>query len=67
MKLISDIINVDHIILDLDVRDKFGVISKLLKTLKSCLEVIDIDKFAKDIERREKDFPTRGIVHIDTR
>ncbi len=58
MKLISDIINVDHIILDLEVGDNFEAISKLLDTLKSCSEVIDIDKFAKDIERREKDFPT---------
>ncbi len=58
MKLISDIINVDHIILDLEVGDKFEAISKLLDTLKSCSEVIDIDRFAKDIERREKDFPT---------
>ena len=58
MKLISDIINVDHIILDLDSGDKFHAISKLLTTLESCSEVIDINKFAKDIERREEDFPT---------
>ncbi len=58
MKLISDILSQDHIILDLEVGDKFEAIFKLLDTLKSCSEVIDIDKFAKDIERREKDFPT---------
>jgi PTS system fructose-specific IIC component len=58
MKIISDILTQDHIILDLNVNDKFRIISKLLKTLESCSEVIDIDKFAEDIERREKDFPT---------
>lgn len=58
MKLISDILNADHIILNLDTRDKFSAITKLLETLESCSEVIDIDKFAKDIERREEDFPT---------
>ena len=58
MKLISQILLKDHIMLDMDVPDKFSAISKLLDTLKSSSDIIDLDRFAKDIERREKDFPT---------
>jgi fructose-specific phosphotransferase system IIA component len=58
MKWISEILTTDHIILDLNVQDKFEAISKLIKTLDDCSEVIDQEKFANDIVQREKDFPT---------
>ena len=58
MKLISEILTVERIILDLDVDDKYDAISKLIKTLGNCSEVIDQEKFAKDIVQREEDFPT---------
>jgi PTS system fructose-specific IIC component len=58
MKAISEILTPDQVILDLKVDDKFQVISQLIKTLEDCPEVVDRDKFARDIVKREEDFPT---------
>ena len=58
MKQISEIITTDHIVLDLDVTDKFDAISALIKTLGNSDDVIDQIKFTEDIIQREKDFPT---------
>lgn len=58
MKLISEILTVERIILDLEVDDKYDAISKLIKTLGNCSDVINQEKFAKDIVQREEDFPT---------
>jgi fructose-specific phosphotransferase system IIA component len=58
MKQISEIITTDHIVLDLDVKDKFDAISALIKTLGNSDDVIDQAKFTADIIQREKDFPT---------
>jgi PTS system fructose-specific IIC component len=58
MKRISEILTAKNIILDLEANDKFKVISKLVKVLEDCPEVINTEQFAKDIVRREDDFPT---------
>jgi fructose-specific phosphotransferase system IIA component len=58
MKQISEIISTDHIVLDLDVKDKFDAISVLIKTLGSSDHVVDQAQFARDLIQREKDFPT---------
>jgi len=58
MKQISEILTTGHIVLDMKANDKFKVISMLVKVLKDCPEVINTEQFAKDIVRREDDFPT---------
>jgi PTS system fructose-specific IIC component len=58
MKLISEILTPDHIVLGLEASDKFNVISMLVDALSNCPQVIDREQFTKDIIRREEDFPT---------
>ncbi|MBC8204114.1 MAG: PTS sugar transporter subunit IIA [FCB group bacterium] len=55
---LDQLLNQDHILLDLDVKDKDEAIDRLTEVLQDAPEVINITLLREDIRKRESEIPT---------